>query len=85
MYMELDSKRSNSGVGRVSIKSSFSLFLMRKRLFSSQKWFLRPYSVLAIHDFEFGTLPWHLVIRVKFGTCVEKWDFFWDQNSGLNS
>ena len=29
------------------------------------------YSVLAIQDFEFGTLPWHLVIRVKFGTCVQ--------------
>ena len=26
--------------------------------------------VLAIQNFEFGTLPWHLVIRVKLGTCV---------------
>ena len=33
-------------------------------------------SVLTIKDFEFGTLPWHLVIRVKFGTCVQNWDFF---------
>ena len=42
--------------------------------------FTPPYSVsfavLAIQDFEFGTLPWHLVIRVKFGTCVQNWDFF---------
>ena len=34
------------------------------------------YAVLAIQDFEFGTSPWHLVIRVKFGTCVQNWDFF---------
>ena len=33
------------------------------------------FAVLAIQDFEFGTLPWHLVIRVKFGTCVQNWDF----------
>ena len=41
-------------------------------------------AVLTIQDFEFGTLPWHLVIRVKFGTCVENWDFIgtkiWDFN-----
>ena len=32
-------------------------------------------SVLTIKDFEFGTLPWHLVIRVKFGISVQNWDF----------
>ena len=26
--------------------------------------------MLAIQNFEFGTLPWHLVTRVKLGTCV---------------
>ena len=29
------------------------------------------FSVLTIQDFEFGTLPWHLV-----GTCIQNWDFF---------
>ena len=33
------------------------------------------YAVLTIQDFDFGTLPRHLVIRVKFGTCVQDWDF----------
>ena len=33
------------------------------------------FAVLAIQDFEFGTLPWHLVIRVKFWTCVQYRDF----------
>ena len=32
--------------------------------------------VMGYSDFEFGTSPWHLVIRVKFGTCVQNWDFF---------
>ena len=25
---------------------------------------------------EFGTLPWHPGVRVKFGTNKQKWDFF---------
>ena len=33
------------------------------------------FAVLAIQDFEFGTLPWHLFISVKFRTCVQNWDF----------
>ena len=39
-------------------------------------------AVLVIRVLEFGTLPWHPVIMVKFGTCKQNWDFFgtkiWD-------
>ena len=42
------------------------------------------YAVLAIQDFEFGTLPLHLVKRVKFGTRVQNWDFFGTKIRDIN-
>ena len=34
-------------------------------------------NIVSARNTEFGTLPWHPGIRVKFGTYKQNWDF-WD-------
>ena len=53
MYLELDSKRSKTGVKGVLRNRLFLIFLHEKRLSSGQKWFLRPYFPLSRGMFVF--------------------------------
>ena len=57
----------------------------REKTRIKQKKLSHIYVVFVIQNLKFGTLPWHPVIMVKYGTYKQNWDFFWDQNLGLYS